>query len=57
MGNAVKDSIHSGIVKRDDLFITSKLANDGHKREDVRPALLKSLKVYILIIKYIQINR
>jgi diketogulonate reductase-like aldo/keto reductase len=33
------------MVKRDDLFITSKLWQDGHKREDVKPALEKTLKV------------
>eukprot|EP00026_Physarum_polycephalum_P012510 Phypoly_transcript_12831.p1 GENE.Phypoly_transcript_12831~~Phypoly_transcript_12831.p1 ORF type:complete len:309 (-),score=57.72 Phypoly_transcript_12831:113-1039(-) len=44
IGKALQDSFQSGLVKREDLFITSKLWQDGHRKEDVRPALEKTLK-------------
>ncbi len=34
-----------GVVKREELFITSKLNNPYHHREHVRPAVEKTLKV------------
>ncbi|WP_026951524.1 aldo/keto reductase [Algoriphagus mannitolivorans] len=43
VGKGISDAIGDGLVKRKDLFITSKLWNDSHRHEDVRPALEKSL--------------
>jgi alcohol dehydrogenase (NADP+) len=42
IGNALQDVLKSG-VKRDDLWITSKLWNNNHAEEDVIPAFKKSL--------------
>ena len=42
VGNAVSKSVAAGKVKREELFITTKLWNDDHKRP--REALLDSLK-------------
>ncbi|SHO60397.1 aldo/keto reductase [Algoriphagus zhangzhouensis] len=44
VGEGIADAIKAGLVKREDLFITSKLWNDSHRHEDVGPALEKSLK-------------
>lgn len=44
VGKALKESIDEGIVKRDELWITSKLWNASHKPEDVEAALRKTLK-------------
>lgn len=44
VGNAITAKISSGVVKREDLFITSKLWNTFHAPKDVKPALEKSLK-------------
>lgn len=44
IGQALHDAIKEGDAKREQLFITSKLWNDSHKPEDVRPALEKTLK-------------
>lgn len=43
VGNALSDAIKEGDVKRGELFITSKLWNDSHAPQDVRPALEKTL--------------
>lgn len=43
VGQGVADALADGLVKRKDLFITSKLWNDSHRHEDVRPALEKTL--------------
>jgi len=43
VGEGIADAIKAGLVKREDLFITSKLWNSSHKFEDVKPALEKSL--------------
>ncbi len=43
IGEALEECIKNGMVKREDLWITSKLWNDAHKREDVQPALEKTL--------------
>ncbi len=43
VGNAIKDCLQEGMVKRSDLWITSKLWNNAHAREDVMPALKKTL--------------
>lgn len=44
VGKALQQAIEEDIVKREDLWITSKLWNDSHKEEDVIPALQKTLK-------------
>ena len=43
IGVALEECLASGLVKREDLWITSKLWNDAHKQEDVQPALEKTL--------------
>jgi alcohol dehydrogenase (NADP+) len=44
VGKALSKAISDGLVNREDLFITSKLWNDCHRKEDVKKGLLKSLK-------------
>ncbi|EQC45513.1 aldo/keto reductase [Bacteriovorax sp. Seq25_V] len=44
IGRALKEVMDEGIVKREDLFITSKLWNNSHARVDVVPELERSLK-------------
>ena len=44
IGQALKDAVNEGDITRKELFITSKLWNDSHVPEDVRPALEKTLK-------------
>jgi alcohol dehydrogenase (NADP+) len=44
IGDAIKDAISEGLVKREDLWITSKLWNDSHLPKDVLPAIENSLK-------------
>ncbi len=44
IGQAIADAIREGDIKRKDLFITSKLWNDSHKPEDVKPALEQTLR-------------
>jgi alcohol dehydrogenase (NADP+) len=44
VGTALADSFKEGLVSRDQLWITSKLWNNAHAPEDVRPALEKTLK-------------
>jgi alcohol dehydrogenase (NADP+) len=43
VGQGISDAMADGLVKRKELFITSKLWNDSHRHEDVRPALETSL--------------
>ena len=38
VGQAIQDAIKEDNIKREELFITSKLWNDAHRIEDVRPA-------------------
>lgn len=44
VGKAIHDKIAEGVVKREDLFITTKLWNTMHKKEQVVPACKTSLK-------------
>lgn len=43
IGEALAECFDKGMVTRKELWITSKLWNDAHKKEDVRPALEKTL--------------
>ncbi|KAF9417411.1 hypothetical protein HW555_005508 [Spodoptera exigua] len=43
IGKGISDVIKQGLVKREDLFITTKLWNDKHARDQVVPALRESL--------------
>lgn len=43
VGMAIKESISEGIVTREQLWVTSKLWNDSHYPEDVKPSILKTL--------------
>jgi diketogulonate reductase-like aldo/keto reductase len=43
VGAALKDLLAAGTVRRDDLFVTTKLWNNNHRPERVRPALEASL--------------
>lgn len=43
VGEAIKQKIEEGVVKREDLFITSKLWNTFHRPDLVLPALKRSL--------------
>jgi len=43
IGQALTDCFKQGIVQREDLWITSKLWNDAHAKEDVIPALQQTL--------------
>lgn len=44
IGQAIQDVISSGTVKREDLWITSKLWNNAHLKDQVEPALRNTLK-------------
>ncbi len=44
VGRALTESFEEGVVSRDALWITSKLWNDAHAPEEVRPALKQTLK-------------
>jgi alcohol dehydrogenase (NADP+) len=44
IGRALTDAFQAGDAKREDMWITSKLWNDSHTPEHVRPALETSLK-------------
>lgn len=44
IGQAISEAIAKGMVKREDLWITSKLWNDAHLPQDVLPAIRNSLK-------------
>ena len=43
VGQGIKRALDDGLVKREDLFVTSKLWNTYHKKEHVKPALQKTL--------------
>jgi alcohol dehydrogenase (NADP+) len=44
VGQAIADGIAAGDIARDDLWVTSKLWNDSHEPENVRPALEQTLE-------------
>ncbi|XP_018375711.1 PREDICTED: aldose reductase A-like [Trachymyrmex cornetzi] len=44
IGKVLCEKIAKGIVKREDLFITTKLWNTFHKRDNVVPACRRSVK-------------
>ncbi|XP_013176178.1 PREDICTED: aldo-keto reductase AKR2E4-like [Papilio xuthus] len=44
VGRGVKRKISEGVIKREDVFISTKLWSDSHAREAVVPALRKSLE-------------
>ena len=44
VGAAIKNKINEGVVKREDLFIVSKLWNIFHQPDQVQRALDQSLK-------------
>lgn len=44
IGQALADAVKEDDVKREEMFITSKLWNDSHAREDVVPALEQTLE-------------
>lgn len=44
VGNGIQRAIYEGFVKREELWVTSKLWNNAHKKEDVLPALQKTLE-------------
>lgn len=44
IGQALADAMREDGLKREDIFVTSKLWNNAHKKEDVRPALEEALK-------------
>ncbi|PHR43943.1 MAG: aldehyde oxidoreductase [Fluviicola sp.] len=44
IGEALNQAFKEGMVKREDMWITSKLWNDSHKKEQVIPALEKTLE-------------
>ncbi|MCW5520759.1 aldo/keto reductase [Aureitalea sp. L0-47] len=44
IGEAIEEVLSEGKIKREDLFITSKLWNNEHQPEDVLPALKESLR-------------
>lgn len=43
VGQGFREVLQSGLVKREDLWVTSKLWNTYHRQEHVRPALQKTL--------------
>lgn len=44
VGAALKDLLGSGAIRREDLFVTTKLWNNNHRPERVKPALQASLR-------------
>lgn len=44
IGQAFEDAFKEGVLKREELWVTSKLWNNSHAAEDVLPALEKTLK-------------
>lgn len=53
VGEGINQAINDGMVKREDLFITSKLWNTHHAKEHVREACVKSIQD--LQVKYLDL--
>eukprot|EP00899_Mesostigma_viride_P020036 jgi/Mesvir1/28033/Mv04639-RA.1 len=53
VGVAIEKSIGAGLVKREDLFVTSKLWNTYHAKDHVRPACERSIRD--LRVKYLDL--
>ena len=43
VGEGIHEVVSAGGIKREDLFVTSKLWNNRHRKENVRDALMESL--------------
>jgi len=43
VGKALRKALEDGLVKREDLWVTSKLWNNAHRKPDIIPALKKTL--------------
>lgn len=43
VGEALQEAFKAGILKREELFVTSKLWNTFHKKDEVQPMLKESL--------------
>lgn len=48
VGNAIQQTIKDGLVNREELFITSKLWNNSHKKDEVERAIENSLNDFQL---------
>jgi alcohol dehydrogenase (NADP+) len=44
IGEAIREALHSGAIRRPDLFVTTKLWDNNHRPERVAPALRASLE-------------
>jgi alcohol dehydrogenase (NADP+) len=44
VGEAIREALSSGAIRREDLFVTTKLWNNNHRPERVAPALYASLE-------------
>lgn len=44
VGNAIQQMISEKVIRRDELWVTSKLWNNAHRPEDVAPALRQTLR-------------
>jgi alcohol dehydrogenase (NADP+) len=44
IGEALQQAFREGVLKREELWVTSKLWNDSHRKEDVLPALEDTLR-------------
>jgi diketogulonate reductase-like aldo/keto reductase len=49
VGEAVQEAIRSGLVKREDLFITTKLGSTDSWPEAVLPAIHTSLRCVVVV--------
>ncbi len=60
VGQAIRDAIQAGWIKRNDLFVTTKLWNNNHRPERVRPAIessrdrlqVESIDLYLMHTPY-----
>ena len=49
IGQAIADAIQDGEVKREDLWITSKLWNNSHQKQEVEPAIRQTQKILQMV--------